>query len=67
MPALAPEATQQIASLTTFLMGSVSSQYPRRYFYLPEDQRRDVQDGWWIVKKYNCMAVTSSRSARTQC
>jgi len=55
MPALAPEARQQIASLTTFLMGSVSSQYPRRYFYLPEDQRRDVQDGWWIVKKYNCM------------
>jgi hypothetical protein len=36
-------------------MGSVSSPYQQRYFYLPEDQRRDIQEGWWIVKKYNCM------------
>jgi cbb3-type cytochrome oxidase cytochrome c subunit len=55
MPALSPEARQQISELSTFLMGSVTSQYPRRYFYLPEDQRRDIQEGWWIVKKYNCM------------
>ena len=45
----------EIRGLTTFLMGSVTSQYPERYFYLPEGQGRDVQEGWWIVKKYNCM------------
>ncbi len=54
MPDLAPEAKQQISQLTTFLMGSVTSEIPQRYFYLPADQRRDIQDGWWLVKKYNC-------------
>jgi len=52
---LSPESRQQVSELTTFLMGSVSSQYPPRYFYLPEGQKHDVQEGWWIVKKYNCM------------
>ena len=46
---------EQINALTTFLLGAVSSKYPERYFYLPPDQRRDIQEGWWIVKKYNCM------------
>jgi cytochrome c1 len=46
---------QEIAALTTFLMGAVESQVPPRYFDLPEDQRHDIQDGWWMVKKYNCM------------
>ena len=46
---------QEITALTTFLMGSVDSQLPQRYWYLPGDQRRDVQEGWWVVKKYNCM------------
>ena len=35
---LPPEASQQVRALTTFLMGSVSSQYPERYFYLPPGQ-----------------------------
>jgi cytochrome c1 len=46
---------QEIAALTTFLMGSVTSQYPERYYYEPSDYRRDIQEGWWVVKKYNCM------------
>ncbi|MBI1983879.1 MAG: cytochrome c, partial [Acidobacteria bacterium] len=46
---------EEITALTTFLMGSVDSQLPERYFYQPEDQRRDAQEGWWLVKKYNCM------------
>jgi cytochrome c551/c552 len=54
LPELAPEAKQQVEQLTTFLMGSVDSQYPERYWYLPPGQKRDVQEGWWIVKKYNC-------------
>lgn len=55
LPELSPEARQQVTQLTTFLMGSVNSQYPERYFYLPDGQKKDVQEGWWIVKKYNCM------------
>ncbi len=45
----------QVTALTTFLLGSVNSQLPPRYFDLPADQRKDVQDGWWLVRKYNCM------------
>ncbi len=49
---LAPE---QIRALTTFLMGSQESGLPPSYQYLPLDYRRDIQEGWWVVKKYNCM------------
>ncbi len=55
MPELSPQAKEQITALTTFLMGSVTSQYPERYFYLPADQRRDIQEGWLLVKRYNCV------------
>jgi hypothetical protein len=43
------------SALSTFLMGAVESQVPQRYWDTPEDQRRDIQEGWWVVKKYNCM------------
>ena len=26
-----------------------------RYFYAPTDQRQDIIEGWWVVRKYNCM------------
>nr|MBA3240500.1 c-type cytochrome [Acidobacteriota bacterium] len=45
-------------ALTTFLIGSVGvegANVPRSLFYNPSDQQRDIQDGWWVVKKYNCM------------
>ncbi|HKY44056.1 MAG TPA: c-type cytochrome, partial [Pyrinomonadaceae bacterium] len=46
-------------ALTTFLLGSVGeegSNVPRTLFYTPQDQRRqDVQNGWWVIKKYNCV------------
>jgi cytochrome c2 len=45
----------EIDSLTTFLLGSVESTMPASYHYKPQDQRRDIQEGWWIVRKYNCM------------
>jgi hypothetical protein len=55
-PFLTPEWR---TALTTFLLGSVGiegSNVPRSLFYDPQDQRRqDVQAGWWIIKKYNCM------------
>ncbi|HWP85143.1 MAG TPA: c-type cytochrome [Terriglobia bacterium] len=46
---------REITALTTFLLGSVESNFPERYFYAPEDERRDIQEGWEVVLKYNCM------------
>jgi cytochrome c2/uncharacterized ParB-like nuclease family protein len=46
---------EQVRSLTTFLMGSQESPLPSNYQYRPLDYRRDIQEGWWVVKKYNCM------------
>ena len=46
---------EEITALTTFLLGSTDSVLPARYFYLPEDQRSDIQEGWSVVMKYNCM------------
>ncbi|HST50762.1 MAG TPA: hypothetical protein VLJ61_02035 [Pyrinomonadaceae bacterium] len=45
-------------ALTTFLMGSVGgdgANVPTSLFYDPTDQQKAIQDGWWIIKKYNCM------------
>jgi len=46
-------------ALTTFLLGSVGfegANVPAGLFYNPQDQRRqDIQNGWWVIKKYNCM------------
>jgi hypothetical protein len=46
-------------SLTTLLLGSLGPEganVPSSLFYNPQDSRRqDIQNGWWIVKKYNCM------------
>jgi cytochrome c551/c552 len=45
----------QILDLTTFLMGSEETSLPDSYQYKPGDARHDIQEGWWIIKKYNCM------------
>src|SRR5712691_11050719 len=46
-------------SLTTLLLGSQGPEganVPASLFYNPQDQRRqDIQNGWWVIKKYNCM------------
>ena len=46
-------------SLTTLLLGSrgiEGANVPKSLFYAPADQRRqDIQNGWWVIKKYNCM------------
>ena len=46
----------QVQALTTFLMGSQESSLPASYQYRPLDYRRDIQEGWWIIRKYNCMS-----------
>jgi cytochrome c551/c552/uncharacterized coiled-coil DUF342 family protein len=45
----------EIDAVTTFLEGSVDATVPARYFYAPTDQRQDIIEGWWVVRKYNCM------------
>jgi hypothetical protein len=39
----------------TFLEGSVDATVPARYFYNPVGQQQDIIEGWWVVRKYNCM------------
>jgi cytochrome c2 len=45
----------QVQALTTFLLGSQESALPASYQYKPQDTRRDIQEGWWLVTKYNCV------------
>jgi cytochrome c2 len=55
-PYLTPEWR---TSLTTLLLGSLGAEganVPTSLFYNPQDARRqDIQNGWWVIKKYNCM------------
>jgi cytochrome c551/c552 len=46
---------EQIRAISTFLQGSQESPLPASYQYRPLDYRRDIQEGWWVVRKYNCM------------
>ena len=45
----------EIQALTTFLMGSQENALPVTYQYRPLDYRRDIQEGWWLIQKYNCV------------
>jgi mono/diheme cytochrome c family protein len=51
-----------VVALTTVLVGSLDSPsqaalrtIPSSFRYEPKGPQKDLQDGWWIVKKYNCM------------
>lgn len=50
-----------IDAVTTFLIGSVDPNIPARYHYNPGDQRQDIIEGWWVVRKYNCMGCHNIR------
>ena len=47
---------EEINRLTSFLLGSVDSKIPEKFFHQPSDRRQDIQAGWWVVTKYNCVA-----------
>ncbi|MBZ5689399.1 MAG: c-type cytochrome [Acidobacteriia bacterium] len=47
---------EEVLDLTTFLMGSQETSLPASYQYKPGDARHDIQEGWWVVVKYDCMA-----------
>jgi len=55
----------EIDAVTTFLEGSVEPSIPARYFYMPADQRQDIIEGWWVVRKYNCMGCHRVHVAQT--
>ncbi|HEY3615730.1 MAG TPA: c-type cytochrome, partial [Candidatus Sulfotelmatobacter sp.] len=47
---------EEVLDLTTFLLGSEETSLPASYQYKPGDARHDIQEGWWVIAKYNCMA-----------
>ena len=44
-----------ITALTTMLMGSVETEIPESFHYAPTDHRAAIREGWWVVRKYNCV------------
>ena len=44
-----------VDALVTMLLGSTDATLPPDYMYKPADRRRFIQDGWWVVTKYNCI------------
>jgi cytochrome c551/c552 len=45
-------------ALVTFLLGSVGTEganVPRSLFYDPDERGKAIREGWWVIKKYNCM------------
>ncbi len=67
MPDIALTPTE-VNALTTFLLGSVDVPtepafrfIPKQYRYIPEGEAKDIQDGWWLIKKYNCMGCHEMR------
>ena len=47
---------EEVLDLTTFLLGSEETSLPASYQYKPGDARHDIQEGWWVIAKDNCMA-----------
>jgi mono/diheme cytochrome c family protein len=45
---------QEITDVTTMILGSVESKIPESFRYRPGERGKAIQEGWWIVKKYNC-------------
>lgn len=46
---------EQRNALVTFLLGSQDPNVPASYKYQPGGAEKDIQEGWWLVRKYNCM------------
>ncbi|HEY3138165.1 MAG TPA: c-type cytochrome, partial [Blastocatellia bacterium] len=44
-----------VTALTTFLLGSTETNLPESMRYNPTGGKKSVQDGGWIVQKYNCI------------
>jgi len=46
---------KDVTALATFLLGSVAAEIPEPIRYNPVGGKKAVQDGYWVVQKYNCM------------
>jgi hypothetical protein len=46
---------EDMNAIATFLLGSVETSIPQSLRYNAVGQRKEVQEGWWVVQKYNCM------------
>ena len=55
MPKPNLQSQDEVQALVTMLLGSTDPTLPPEYMYRPADRRRYIQDGWWIVTKYNCI------------
>jgi cytochrome c2 len=55
MPKPNLQSSDELQALVTMLLGSTDPTLPPEYMYKPADRRRYIQDGWWIVTKYNCI------------
>ncbi len=44
----------EVRALTTFVTGSVDVEIPDQFRAIPEGPKKDIADGWWVVRKYNC-------------
>jgi cytochrome c2 len=60
---LAPE---ELRALSTFILSSIDTPstgafrtIPDSLRYQPTGAEKDVQDGWWLIRKYNCMGCHS--------
>jgi hypothetical protein len=42
-------------ALVTYLLGSVDSAVPDELKHHPSGRAKDIIDGWWVLKKYNCV------------
>jgi cytochrome c551/c552 len=45
----------QVRALTVLLLGSQKTDLPPDYIYRPDTAGADIQSGWRVVRKYNCM------------
>ena len=48
------ERPEDREALVTFLLGSVDSRLPSFFYHYPTGWAKDIEDGWWVVKKHNC-------------
>jgi mono/diheme cytochrome c family protein len=45
----------EVTQVVTYLLGSVDSDIPESMHHNPVGKGKDIVDGWWVIKKYNCM------------
>lgn len=55
MPKPNLQSNGELEALVTMLLGSTDPTLPPEYMFKPFDRRRYIEDGWWIVTKYNCI------------